>query len=87
MTSRNYSDPAYTKWRKAVRQRDNGRCRFPGCTSSDRLQVHHIRRWADHPTIRYQVSNGITLCHTHHKLVTKHEDMYATLFIRIVTAG
>ena len=32
--------------RKAARERDRGRCRFPGCESR-RVDLHHIRHWAN----------------------------------------
>ena len=32
--------------RRAIVDRDQGRCRFPGCTHTGRLQVHHGSHWS-----------------------------------------
>lgn len=81
---RDYNDPEYKKFRNKVRQRDHNKCRWPGCGTSKKLQVHHIRKWHDFPTLRYAQSNGITLCRRHHDIVKNNEESYAPLFIRIV---
>ena len=82
--SRNYNNPEYTRFRKEVRARDGSRCQFPGCKSRKKLVVHHILRWADAPMLRYQKRNGITLCKTHHDMVTGNEQYYAPIFQKIV---
>jgi hypothetical protein len=52
--------------RRAARERDTGRCRFPGCESR-RADLHHIRHWASGgPT---DLDNLISLCPRHHQLV------------------
>lgn len=84
MTSRNFNDPQYKEWRKKVFGRDRFRCRWPGCGSRRRLNAHHIRRWADHPALRYVLGNGVTLCRVHHQSVWGREDDYIALFLRIV---
>lgn len=81
---RNYNDPLYTKWRNEVKNRDKKKCRFPGCLSTKRLQVHHIKKWADYPTLRYEITNGITLCQKCHKLVTGQEVFFEPLFMKIL---
>lgn len=53
-------------WVKAVKDRDGWKC--TGCSAADRLHAHHIKRWKDHPELRYEVSNGVTLCHECHEL-------------------
>lgn len=52
------------EWSKAVRRRDKV-CQE--CGASDRLHAHHIKRWRDYPELRYELSNGITLCHACHE--------------------
>ena len=53
--------------RRAVEARDQGCCRFPGCTQRTRLRTHHARHWAHGgPTDR---SNLVMLCPTHHRSV------------------
>lgn len=50
--------------RRAVMRRDDGCCRFPGCTRRHRLQVHHIVFW-EHGG-RTDMDNLIVLCPAHH---------------------
>lgn len=53
--------------RRAIETRDQGCCRFPGCTQRSRLRAHHVRHWAHGgPTDR---SNLLMLCPTHHRCV------------------
>jgi len=49
------------KWRKKVFKRDNYTCQECGA-SGVKLHAHHIKSFADHPGLRYEVSNGKTLC-------------------------
>lgn len=51
-------------WSKAVRLRD-GICQK--CGAFDRLHAHHIKRWKDYPELRYDLTNGVTLCYTCHE--------------------
>jgi hypothetical protein len=52
--------------RKAARERDRGRCRYPGCESR-RVDLHHIRHWASGgPT---SLDNLISLCRRHHTAI------------------
>lgn len=48
------------QWRKAVLARDGHRCVECGATSN--LQAHHIRQWSEFPELRFDLSNGKTLC-------------------------
>ena len=84
-TTRDFGSPEYKKWRKSVYSRDRYRCRFPGCVSKSRLNAHHIRRWADNPLLRFDVSNGITLCRYHHDIVTGKESEYEQLFLNLIS--
>ena len=84
MSDRLWNSPQYKKFRAAVRRRDGGRCRFPGCKQTKRLKVHHIVRWSDSETVRFSVENGVTLCARHHAQVTGHEEEYEALFRSIV---
>ncbi len=52
--------------RKAARERDHGRCRYPGCESR-RVDLHHIRHWSNGgPT---SLDNLVSLCKFHHTAV------------------
>jgi hypothetical protein len=52
--------------RRAVRERDRYRCRFPGCESR-RVDLHHIVFWANGG--QTSLENLICLCKRHHVLV------------------
>jgi len=57
--------------RRAARERDNCRCRFPGCESR-RVDLHHIQHWVNGG--RTDLDNLISLCPYHHKVV--HDRAY-----------
>jgi predicted restriction endonuclease len=77
---RNYDDPAYADFRKAVLNRDKRRCRMPGCNAKTRLQVHHIKKWSSASSLRYEISNGITLCKNCHDSIKSYEEQYEAFF-------
>jgi len=52
--------------RKAARERDRGRCRFPGCESR-KVDLHHIQYWSNGG--RTCLENLISLCRRHHTAV------------------
>ncbi|MGD0605380.1 MAG: DUF222 domain-containing protein [Streptosporangiaceae bacterium] len=52
--------------RRAARDRDHGRCRYPGCESR-RTDLHHIQYWSNGG--RTSLDNLINLCKHHHMLV------------------
>lgn len=51
-------------WVKAVKDRDGWKC--VDCDATDRLHAHHIKGWRDAPELRFEVNNGVTLCHECH---------------------
>jgi len=81
---RDFSTPEYKAWRISVFKRDNFTCKYPGCNSKNKIQSHHIIRWADSISLRFCVNNGIVLCKDHHTLVTGREEDYVGLFTMIV---
>lgn len=60
------NDYAYQSWRKEVWVRDGFKCRIENVDCDGRIEAHHILGWAEYPELRYEVKNGITLCHAHH---------------------
>ena len=52
--------------RRAVRERDKGRCQFPGCNSR-RTDIHHVIPWAKGGKTRLR--DLILLCEAHHVIV------------------
>jgi len=81
---RNYDDPAYEDFRKRVLKRDKKTCQMPGCKSKSKLQVHHIKRWSSASALRYEISNGITLCKNCHASIKGQEHHYESLFLEII---
>lgn len=63
---RNLHDPLQKGWRKAVKDRDGWTCRIADNNCAGRLEAHHILPWKEFPELRYEINNGITLCHSHH---------------------
>lgn len=62
----------YRAWRRAVLKRDASTCQGCGrCGGS--LHAHHKKQWALYPELRYDVSNGITLCASCHTKETNKE--------------
>jgi HNH endonuclease len=57
--------------RRAARERDKCRCRFPGCESR-RVDLHHIQYWSNGGHTK--LDNLLSLCKRHHMLV--HERGY-----------
>ena len=57
--------------RRAARERDKCRCRFPGCESR-RVDLHHIQYWSNGGHTK--LDNLVSLCSYHHMLV--HERGY-----------
>ncbi len=55
----------YKLWRLTVFQRDNYTCQKYGTRGGD-LIAHHIHNFADAPTLRLVVANGITLSEEAH---------------------
>lgn len=83
---RNFQDPKYKEWRQQVYKRDHFSCQWPNCKSHKQLNAHHIKNWADYPGLRFLVSNGVTLCRTHHNMIKGMEEAYAATFMRIVAS-
>ena len=78
-------DQGYMNFRNRVLKRDKRKCKMPGCKKGGYgMEVHHIRPYAKHPSIRTDVDNGITLCKVCHKSIRLYEELYASLFDEII---
>lgn len=62
----------YKKWRKTIFERDNYTCQK--CqTKGGYLQAHHIKSWIEFLELRFEVSNGTTLCKNCHQEIHKRK--------------
>lgn len=52
-------------WARAVVARDLATCQHCGARGIE-LHAHHIKSFKDFPALRWEISNGITLCHRCH---------------------
>lgn len=53
-------------WSEKVRKRD---IECKRCGAKERLQAHHIIPWKDNDNLRYDISNGLTLCINCHRSI------------------
>lgn len=51
----------YRDWRKAVYKRDRWTCQRCGARGVE-LHAHHIQMWSRFPDLRFEITNGRTLC-------------------------
>ncbi len=51
----------YRRWRQQVLARDEFTCQDCGL-AGENLHAHHIQAFAEHPELRLELSNGVTLC-------------------------
>lgn len=62
----------YHDWKRSVFARDNWTCQK--CkVRGGKLQADHIKWWALYPELRYEISNGQTLCRKCHRKKTNKE--------------
>jgi len=66
--SKNYKSGYYSfeykKWRSLCMERDNYECQE--CGDGGYLTVHRIKSFAHYPELRFDLSNGVTLCEECH---------------------
>lgn len=77
----------YMGWMKAVKNRDEWKCRIANVDCNGRLEAHHILNWRDYPELRYEINNGITLCQAHHPRKRAEEKRLAPFFMELVTVS
>lgn len=78
------NDAPYKEWRKKVWERDGWKCRILNHQCSGKIVAHHILGWTRFPELRYEVNNGITLCHFHHPRKRNDEIRLSPYFQELV---
>ena len=78
------NDVSYKTWRRQVWLRDNFKCKIANPDCAGRIEAHHILGWANYPELRYEVNNGITLCHAHHPFKRAEEKRLIPFFQELV---
>lgn len=87
LSKRNWNSKEYKRWRISVYRRDKFKCKWPNCRCSKKLNAHHILSWAKYPSVRFEVTNGITLCKKHHALITGQESHFAEFLSKLIGKG
>jgi hypothetical protein len=80
------NDSAYYAWRLEVWRRDSFKCKINNQDCSGKIIAHHILGWSEFPELRYEVNNGITLCHAHHPLKRVEEKQSIPFFMEMIEA-
>ena len=61
-------------------------CRIADNNCEGRMEALHILGWNAHPELRYEVNNGITLCHFHHPRKRNDEIRLSPYFQELVNS-
>lgn len=77
----------YKEWRRAVFERDSYQCRMGGGECPTYVESHHIFPWREHKELRYEITNGITLCRAHHPRKKSEEKRLARHFTLLVSVS
>ena len=77
--------PLHKQWSVGVKKRDNWKCRINNQECNGRMESHHILSWKDYPELRYDLNNGITLCHHHHPRKKEDEVKMIPTFKELLT--
>lgn len=58
------------QWREAILTRDLRTCQSCSAQPEEKkLHAHHIKPWEFYPELRYELSNGLTLCNKCHRKI------------------
>lgn len=79
------SSIALLRWTKGIKDRDNWNCQISNEDCKGKMESHHILNWIDYPELRYELSNGITLCHSHHPRGRKKEAQLSSFLQELVS--
>jgi hypothetical protein len=90
LTKRNHvsmMDESYSEWRTSVFSRDGWMCKIKNENCDGQLEVHHILPWRDFVELRFNINNGITLCHAHHPRKRAEEKRLIPTFQELVSVS
>lgn len=76
----------HREWSKNIKNRDGWKCKISNGDCSGRLEAHHILSWSDYPELRYEINNGITLCHAHHPRKRAEEKRMIPTFLGLLAS-
>lgn len=76
---------AHSEWVNACKIRDGKKCKLGGKDCCGKLEVHHIFRFSEYLERRYDITNGITLCHFHHPRKKQDEERMRDTFIKLIS--
>lgn len=60
------ANTANWEWKRQCKKRDKNKCRIADGNCKGQLEIHHILSYKEYPELRYDINNGITMCHFHH---------------------
>ena len=84
VSEKKHLDGRYREWMFSVKDRDGWKCKINNSDCKGRLESHHILNWKDYPELRYEINNGITLCHAHHPTKRAEEKRLIPFFQGLV---
>jgi len=74
----------HKNWSKEVKKRDGWKCKIADKNCAVRKEAHHIRSYKEYPEERYDIKNGITLCHFHHPKKRSEEKHLEKFFKKLI---
>ena len=80
-------DSRYSDWMISVRNRDDWKCKINNKDCKGRIETHHILPWRDFPELRYDINNGITVCHYHHPRKRSEEKRLVSFFNNLISVN
>lgn len=86
-SEKKHLDGRYREWMISVRKRDGSMCKINNRDCQGRLESHHILDWVNYPELRYELNNGITLCHAHHPRGRAEEKRLVPTFMELVSVS
>ena len=87
VNEKKHLDTNYKNWMLNVKSRDSWKCKISNKDCNGRLEAHHILNWVEYPELRYEINNGITLCHAHHPRKRAEEKRLSPYFMELVSVS